>query len=210
LELTVAGRGGVSGDADAVYLNVTAVLPAASGLLTVFPCGSTRPVASIVNCFAGDTVPNALLAEIGNNVKVCTYTLAATDIIADVNGYAPPTDAPGNQPPVAGFCMCSFGYVDDLWTEGDTLPVGDPVPGDAFSDFVYLRASTESCGRSNDPDGAVVSLEWFLDGHSSSTEAEADVDWPVAALAAGLSEVRQVVTDDDGATGEAIGYLDRG
>ena len=87
LELVVAGRGGVPADAEAVMLNVTAVFPSAPGFLTVFPCGSTLPVASNVNYGPGEVAPNAVLAKIGVGGKVCIYTLAETDLIADVNGY---------------------------------------------------------------------------------------------------------------------------
>ena len=41
------------------------------------------------NYFAGDVVPNAVLAKVGPGGKVCIYTLAGTDIVADVNGYVP-------------------------------------------------------------------------------------------------------------------------
>jgi hypothetical protein len=86
-ELPVTGRGGVPGDAAAVMLNVAAVFPDAPGYLVVYPCGSPRPVASNVNYGPGDVVPNAVLAKVGVDGKVCIYTLAGTDIIADVNGY---------------------------------------------------------------------------------------------------------------------------
>ena len=86
-ELTVTGRGGVPGDADAVMLNVTAVSPAAAGYLTVYPCGVPRPLASNVNYIAGQVVPNAVLVKIGTAGKVCIFSLAATDIVVDVNGY---------------------------------------------------------------------------------------------------------------------------
>ncbi len=89
LELQVTGRGGVPADADAVMLNVTAVFPVAAGFLTVFPCGTVLPKASNVNYGPGDVAPNAVLAKIGTGGKVCIYTLAATDIIVDVNGYVP-------------------------------------------------------------------------------------------------------------------------
>jgi hypothetical protein len=42
-----------------------------------------------VNYVAGDVVPNAVLAKVGVGGKVCIYTLAATDIVVDVNGYVP-------------------------------------------------------------------------------------------------------------------------
>ena len=85
----MTGRGGVPADADAVMLNVTAVFPVAAGFLTVYPCGTTLPKASNVNYGPGDVAPNAVLAKIGTGGKVCIYTLAATDIIVDVNGYVP-------------------------------------------------------------------------------------------------------------------------
>ncbi len=89
LELTVAGRGGVPANAEAVMMNLTAVFPDGPGFFTVFPCGTKMPTASNVNYSAGDVVPNAVLAKIGNNGKVCIYTLAAADMVADINGYVP-------------------------------------------------------------------------------------------------------------------------
>ncbi len=99
LELVVAGRGGVPADAEAVMLNLTAVLPSAPGFLTVFPCGSPLPVASHVNYGPGEVAPNAVLAKIGTGGKVCIYTLAETDLIADVNGYVPAGGSPSSVVP---------------------------------------------------------------------------------------------------------------
>jgi subtilisin family serine protease len=87
LQLTVTGRGGVPAGAEAVILNVTAVSPSSGGYLTVFPCGSSRPLASNLNVVGGEIVPNAVLAKVGTDGKVCLYTSAATDIVADVNGF---------------------------------------------------------------------------------------------------------------------------
>ena len=87
LQLTVTGRGGVPNNAGAVMLNVTAVSPGAAGFLTVFPCGTTMPLASSVNYGPGDVVANAVLAKIGTGGKVCIYSPAATDIVVDVTGY---------------------------------------------------------------------------------------------------------------------------
>ena len=99
VELTVAGRGGVPVDADAVFLNLTAVSPDGAGYLTAYPCGATRPLTSNVNYGPGDVVPNAVLAKIGAGGKVCIFTLAASDIIADVNGYVPPNGSPNTAVP---------------------------------------------------------------------------------------------------------------
>ncbi|MDW3212833.1 MAG: PKD domain-containing protein [Ilumatobacteraceae bacterium] len=92
--LKVTGRGGVPADADAVLLNVAAVLPDGLGFLTVYPCGVDRPLASNVNYGPGDVVPNAVLAKVGDGGRVCIYTLTGTDIIADVNGYVPAGGSP--------------------------------------------------------------------------------------------------------------------
>jgi titin len=89
-EVKVTGRSGVPDDADAVMLNLTVVSPETAGWLTVFPCGSPQPLASHVNYQAGQTVANAVLAKVGAGGKVCIYTSAATNLIADVNGYIPP------------------------------------------------------------------------------------------------------------------------
>ncbi len=92
--LTVAGRGGVPADADGVMLNVTAIWPAAAGYVTVYPCGTQRPLASNVNYVAGQVVPNAVLAKVGTDGKVCIYTSAATHLVVDVNGFVPNGGSP--------------------------------------------------------------------------------------------------------------------
>jgi hypothetical protein len=88
--VTVAGRGGVAADAAAVVLNVTVTDPHASGFVTVYPCGSERPNASSLNYVAGATVANSVVVKVGDGGQVCMFSLAATDLIADVNGYFPP------------------------------------------------------------------------------------------------------------------------
>ena len=62
------------------------------GYLTVFPCGSERPLAANVNYRPGVVTPNAVLAKVGVDGTVCIYTRSATDLVADVNGYV--TTAP--------------------------------------------------------------------------------------------------------------------
>ncbi len=94
LELVVAGRGGVPDDAKAVLMNLGAVLPSGPGFLTVFPCGDDQPLASSVNYDGSDVVSNTMLAKIGDDGKVCIYTLVETDLIADVNGFVPVDGSP--------------------------------------------------------------------------------------------------------------------
>jgi len=41
-----------------------------------------------VNYAAGQTIPNAVVAKIGDGGRVCIYTSASAGLIVDVNGYA--------------------------------------------------------------------------------------------------------------------------
>ena len=89
LTLPIAGTPGVPADAEAVVLNVTVTAPQASGFVTVYPCGASVPTASNLNYVAGQTVPNAVVAGIGAGGAVCLYTMSATHLVVDVNGYFP-------------------------------------------------------------------------------------------------------------------------
>jgi len=96
IDLTVAGAGGVPlTGAGAVVLNLTAT--GASGpetYVTVFPSGTTRPLASNLNVVQGQSVPNLVVARL-NDGKVSLYNNAGTvDLIADVQGWYPAPDAP--------------------------------------------------------------------------------------------------------------------
>ena len=98
LELTVGGRGGVPNDAVAAALNVTVTEPGRAGYVTVYPCGAERPTASNLNFTIGATVPNAVVAKIGDAGKVCIYTSQPLHLVVDVNGAFPAstTYRPGN------------------------------------------------------------------------------------------------------------------
>ena len=87
--LPVAGRGEVPVDADAVMLNVTAVLPGAPGHLTVWPCDADQPTASNLNYVANQVVPNSVLAKLDDQGRVCIYTEAASHLVVDVTAFVP-------------------------------------------------------------------------------------------------------------------------
>jgi alpha-tubulin suppressor-like RCC1 family protein len=94
VEFQVWGRGQpgdvVPVNAQAVFLNVTAVYPDAPGFLTVYPCTASVPNVSNVNYGRGDVAPNSVLATVSAAGTVCIFSSAGTDVIADVNGYLPP------------------------------------------------------------------------------------------------------------------------
>jgi hypothetical protein len=88
--LTVAGRGGVPGNASAVVLNVTATQPSTGGYFTVWPRGADQPLASNVNFTAGQTIANLVVAKVGANGQVSFYNnQGSTHAIVDVLGYLP-------------------------------------------------------------------------------------------------------------------------
>lgn len=89
LTVKITGVAGVpSGGVGAVSLNVTAVGPDGPGYVTVFPCGD-RPLSSNLNFVAGQTVPNAVIAPVSADGTVCFFSLVDTDLIADINAWAP-------------------------------------------------------------------------------------------------------------------------
>ncbi|MCU1388527.1 MAG: hypothetical protein JWL72_1865, partial [Ilumatobacteraceae bacterium] len=87
--LHVAGRAGVPADAAAVVLNVTVTEPEASGYATVYPCGATPPKASNLNYTANLTIPNLVVAKVGDGGNVCIFVQTGTQLLADVSGYFP-------------------------------------------------------------------------------------------------------------------------
>jgi hypothetical protein len=82
----VLGRGGVAKDATSVVLNVTATDASAAGFVTVYPCGTTRPLASNLNIAAGQTVANLVVTGVGSKGAVCIYSQASVHVVADVGG----------------------------------------------------------------------------------------------------------------------------
>ncbi len=87
-DVQIAGRVGVPAtEATAVVLNVTVTAPRGSGYLTVWPTGARRPNASNLNFTAGKTVPNLVIAKIGQGGKISYYSSTTTHVIIDVLGY---------------------------------------------------------------------------------------------------------------------------
>lgn len=89
LRVPVAGREGVPADASAVALNVTVTDPAAAGFVTVWPCGTARPLASNLNTPAGGTVANAVIARVGSDGAVCLGANVDVNLVVDLQGWFP-------------------------------------------------------------------------------------------------------------------------
>lgn len=89
IELQVAGRGGVPADAGAVALNVTGTDATTAGFVTVWACGTDRPLASSLNLSPGATSPNAVISKVGVDGTVCPYTQSGAHLLADATGWFP-------------------------------------------------------------------------------------------------------------------------
>jgi Domain of unknown function (DUF5122) beta-propeller len=90
VHLQVGDRGGVPElGAASVVLNLTAVLPSASGHVTVFPTGQGRPRSSSLNFEPGQTTANVVTVALGagGQVTMTNSSSGSTDLLADVVGY---------------------------------------------------------------------------------------------------------------------------
>ncbi len=76
-----------AGGVTAVVLNVTVTHTAGPGNLTAWGDGTARPKTSNLNWAAGDTISNLVTVPLSGDGYVDFYTTAATDVIADVQGY---------------------------------------------------------------------------------------------------------------------------
>jgi hypothetical protein len=87
-QVGVTGVNGVPSEARTVLLNVTAVDARAAGFMTVFPCGTERPLASNLNIErVGQTIPNASIIGVNDAGSFDLFAQNATDLVVDVNGY---------------------------------------------------------------------------------------------------------------------------
>lgn len=57
-----------------MLLNVAVTQPTLPSYLTVFPAGSTMPLASNLNFVGGQTVSNMVVAKVGAGGQVSIYT----------------------------------------------------------------------------------------------------------------------------------------
>ncbi|MGZ4805230.1 MAG: endo alpha-1,4 polygalactosaminidase [Ilumatobacteraceae bacterium] len=91
INVGVLGRGAVpASGVGAVALNVTATNPTGSSFLTVWPTGAARPTASTLDFTAGQTVPNMVIAKVGDGGQISFYNnTGSVDVVVDVLGWFP-------------------------------------------------------------------------------------------------------------------------
>jgi outer membrane protein assembly factor BamB len=98
LTVPVGGVGGVpAASGIAVVLNVTTVEPSSQGWLTMFPTGTSRPLASSGNFGPGQIVSNKVVVALGDGWMVDIYNEhGSTNVVVDVEGwFGFPGSAPG-------------------------------------------------------------------------------------------------------------------
>ncbi len=77
---------GVSSDASAVIVNITATQASASGYLTAFPCAENVPDTSNVNFTATEDRANQAVIGLAADGSLCVFASVATHVIVDVSG----------------------------------------------------------------------------------------------------------------------------
>lgn len=100
IDVMVAGRGGVSSNAQAVVLNVTTVSPTTGGYVTVWAEGEPQPHVASVNYLPGYNIPNLVMCKVGASGKISLFSSGGSiDLVADVVGCY--TDAGSRHMPVS-------------------------------------------------------------------------------------------------------------
>jgi len=94
-DFQVQGKCGVPVGAKAASLNVTAVLPTASGHLRLFPSGTALPNTSTINFQSGVVLANGAIVPLSTNANdLSVYagipTGSTTHFVLDVTGYFAP------------------------------------------------------------------------------------------------------------------------
>ncbi len=92
LTIQVAGLAGIPAGATEVALDVVAADPSASGYLSVYPAGTTRPGTSSLNFSAGATRANLVMVALptsgASTGEVSVYNYAGTtNVVIDAEGY---------------------------------------------------------------------------------------------------------------------------
>ena len=90
VRVTGVGTANLPADAGAAFLNVSVVNASDNGFVTVFPCGTARPLAANLN-LTGEIKTNLVAADIGDGGRVCIYTSQPTDLVVDLAGWFPGT-----------------------------------------------------------------------------------------------------------------------
>lgn len=90
-ELQITGRAGLpASGVDSVVLNVTVTSPTKNSNLRLWPSGAEQPNTSNLNYVRGQTVPNLVIAKVGDYGRIELENAAgAAHVIVDITGWFP-------------------------------------------------------------------------------------------------------------------------
>ena len=156
-----------------VELNVTAAEAGTPGYLSVYPCGTIRPVVSAVNFSPGATETAAITVGLGDGGDVCAFASDPTHVIVDLvasNGAGgvpllrsiganPPLDRRPDMRQVDLTLHCPVGggtvRLDAQAIPGATVTIGTSAGATAASVTSTLSGNALIPVRVTGPDGAV-------------------------------------------------------
>ena len=136
--------------ASAVALNITAVTPSIAGYATVFPFGTSQPLASSVNYTAGAVVNNAIVTQIPNPLQASDFTVysyASSHYVIDIVGYF--------APPVATALECTDTFTSQTVTAA--VPTFDIQIPNCPAGYTITGAGCRTAGF-NDADWSINGL----------------------------------------------------
>jgi hypothetical protein len=132
---------GVPAIAQAYSLNITVVPHGALGYVTVWPTGSSVPIAATLNSLNGAEVSNAAIVPAGASGSISLFASNDTDVMIDINGYFAPPSGPQA---LAFYPVTPCRVVDTRAGSGLTGAFGQPsLSGGVTRDF---PVPSSNCG----------------------------------------------------------------
>ncbi len=147
--VTVAGQGGVPSGATAVVLNVTSVVSAGNGYVSVVPSGAAAGATSSVNHLPGQDVANRTTVSLSGGKVDVLLAGASADVVLDVVGWfgagATSTFTP-IAPERAVDTRVTGGAIDAGGSRTVPISSATAVPADATSAVMTLTAARQTSG----------------------------------------------------------------
>ena len=190
-------------DADAVALNVTAILAGRAGWLKIYPCGSTTDAEiSSLNYGAFEVRPNSVAVPVSNG-SICMLSLRDVDVTLDLTGYFGDAQGLDYVPltPIRMFDSRSNFEVLNRETDGRRLLAGETiriavagergVPADAKAVSINVAATQPSestfltaypCGVRPETANVNVSPAQNTTANGAMTKLSADGDLCIYSL----------------------------
>ena len=83
---TLVVQTGLAGVATAASVNLTAINPTVAGYLSVYPCGVTRPTASVVQTLPNRVIAGSTVVRLAADGTFCVFSNVDLDLVVDMFG----------------------------------------------------------------------------------------------------------------------------